>query len=400
MIQDSAIIILFAGMLGAGSMLSLVTTALFGIMSCIFLIPFAYFVSRLGYKKSIIRTTGVGTVMVILLALTPFLGETFAKYGMIACLICFGAAMTFYAAAWFPFVDEFLPENDRSRFFGMLRFSWQTCCVVFFFVCGLIIGEKPDLWLLQTIIVITAVLLLGRAYFVNRIKVRETDRKPLNFRYGLELVLANKPLVSFSVYLAFLYLAAQRTMPLTYVYLKNYLNIPDNIVVIISSLALGGTIIGFLCAGRMLSRYGVKKMLLAVHIAFALVNFLLFVFCRPGAFFLVVITFLLILYGFFIAISSVAASSEMMALANPNNKAMAMAFCVSMYSAGLGGARLLSSVVIGSGILSPEWTIGTAKFSMFHSMFLGYGLGILFVCFLLVIVPAIFPKGEYHYVPQ
>ncbi|MDD5597867.1 MAG: MFS transporter, partial [Victivallaceae bacterium] len=363
MIQDSAIIILFAGMLGAGSMLSLVTTALFGIMSCLFLIPFAYFVSRIGYKRSIVRTTIVGSTLMVMLALTPILGQTLARYGMIVCLICFGVSMTLYAAAWFPFIDEFLPENDRSRFFGMLRFAWQTCCVVFFFVCGLIIGKKPDLWQLQTIIVVAAFLLLGRAYFVNKIKVREADRKPLNFRYGLELVLANKPLVSFSVYLAFLYLAAQGTMPLTYIYLKNYLNIPDNIVVIISSLALGGTILGFLCAGRMLSRYGVKKMLLAVHIAFALVNFLLFIFCRPGAFFLAVITVLLVFYGFFIAISSVAASSEMMALANPNNKAMAMAFCVSMYSAGLGGARLLSSVIIGSGILSPEWTIGAAKFS-------------------------------------
>jgi hypothetical protein len=33
-------------------------------------------------------------------------------------------------------------------------------------------------------------------------------------------------------------------------------------------------------------------------------------------------------------------------------------------------------------------------------MYLGYGLAILFVCVLLVIVPAIFPKGEYHYIPQ
>ena len=398
MIQDSAVIILFAGMIGAGSMLSMVTTSLFGVMYCFFLVPAAYLVSRIGYKRSIIRTSQLGAIVVIALAFTPLLAP-FAKYGMIICLICFGALMTIYAAAWFPFLDEFLPKKERSRFFGMLRFSWQSCCVAFFFICGLVMGETPDLWILQTIIIITAVALLGRVYFVNKIDVSETDRKALNFRYGLELVLANKPLVGFSVYLAFLYLAAQGTMPLTYIYLKNYLHTPDNIVVIVSSLALGGSIIGFLCAGRMLSKFGVKKMLLSVHLAFALINFMLFAFSGSGTILLVVITILLVFYGFFIAISSVAASSEMMALANPDNKALAMAFCVSMCSAGLGGARLLSSVIIGSGILAPEWSIGAMKFSMFHTMYLGYGLGILFVCVLLVIVPAIFPKGEYHYVP-
>jgi Na+/melibiose symporter-like transporter len=341
----------------------------------------------------------MGAAAMGLVALCPFLGQ-YAKYGLIATLICFGILMTFYAAAWFPFIDEFLTKENRSRFFGMLRFSWQTCSVLFFLICGLIIGKHPPLWVLQLIIAVSAVLLLGRAYFINLIHVPEADRKPLLFKKGLELIFSNKPLTSFSVYLAFLYLAAQGTVPLTYIYLKNHLNTPDNIVVIVSSLALGGTIAGFFFAGRLIARIGVKKTLLAVHIGFALINLLLFIFSGPGTAALIIITTLLVLYGFFIAISSVAVSSEMLELATPGNKAMAMAFCVTMTSAGLGGARVLSSVIIGSGILAPAWNIGTHEFSMFHTMYLGYGLSILFVCVLLVIVPAIFPKGEYHYVPH
>ena len=398
MIQDSAVIILFAGMLGASSMLSMITTSLFGVMNLFFLLPAAYVAARVGYKRLILLSTFWGTFFVSLLAFTPLLGN-YARYGMVACLICFGALMTLYAAAWFPMLDEFLPKHDRSRFFGMLRFSWQSCSVTFFFICGLVMGTKPDLWILQIIIILTAVALLGRAFFIWKIKVSESDRKALDFRSGMELVLSNKPLVGFSVYLAFLYLAAQGTMPLTYIYLKNQLNTPDNIVVIVSSLALGRTIIGFLCAGRILNRIGVRKVLLAVHLAFALINFLLFLLSGPGQTKLVIITVLMVIYGFFIAMSSVAVSSEMMALANPGNKAFAMAFCTTMCAAGLGGARVLSSAVIGTGILAPEWYIGTMKFCMFHTIYLGYALSILFVCVLLVIVPAIFPKGNYHYVP-
>jgi Na+/melibiose symporter-like transporter len=308
--------------------------------------------------------------------------------------------MTLYVSAWFPFLDEFLPKKERSNFFGMLRFSWQSCCVVFFFTCGLFMGKTPALWVLQIIIIITGFALLGRAYFINKIKINESDIKTLlPFRKSMEMVLNNKPLVGFSVYLAFLYLMAQGTIPLTFIYLKNYLNTPDNIVVIISSIALAGTIIGFFFAGRMIARLGVKKILLVIHISFALINFLLFACRGTGTISLIIITTLLVCYGFFIAISSVAISCEMIALADPANKALAMAFCGSMYAAGTGGSRLLSSILIGSGVLAPQWNIGTMTFSMFHTMYLGYGVGILFVCLLLVIVPAIFPKGEYHYTP-
>jgi len=169
MIQDSAVIILFAGMPGAGSMLSMVTTALFGVMYCLFLIPSAYIAAKFGYKHLILRSTYFGALSIIFLALSPYL-DSWAKYGMIATLVCFGFMMTLYAAAWFPFLDEFLPQEERSNFFGMMRFSWQSCCVAFFFICGLVMGKKPALWILQTIIIITAVALLGRAYFVSKIK--------------------------------------------------------------------------------------------------------------------------------------------------------------------------------------------------------------------------------------
>lgn len=399
MVQDSAVIILFAGMLGAGSMLSMITTSLFAIMKFFLLIPAAYFVARNGYKRSILQASYLGTLTMIIVALSPFFG-VLDKYVMTLALIGYGIIIALYLASWFPFLDEFLPKDDRSAFFGRLRFSWQMCSVVFFFICGLIMGENPDLWVLQTIIGVAAAATLGRSYFISRIKVSEVERKPLRFRYGLEMIMANKPLLGFSVYIAFLYLAAQGTMPLTYIFLKQQLHAPDNIVVIISSLALGGTIVGFFFSGRITRLLGIKKMLLTIHFAFALTNFLLFWVSRPGTLWLAAITVLLGFYGFFMAVSSVAVSSEMMGLSTPENKAMAMAFCGAMLSAGVGGSRFLSSVIIGSGVLAPEWSIGSAKFTMYHTMFLGYGLATMFVCVLLVIVPAIFPKGEYHYVPQ
>ena len=77
-----------------------------------------------------------------------------------------------------------------------------------------------------------------------------------------------------------------------------------------------------------------------------------------------------------------------------------MAFCGSCYAAGIGGSRLLTSLILGSGLLAPQWFIGSMKISHYQTLFLVYGCSILFVCLLLVLVPAIFPKGNYRYMPN
>jgi len=399
MIQDSAIIILFATILGAGDMLSMVTTSTQGIASCLLLIPAAYMSGKLGYKKTIMQYTAFGAAMIMLLAASPWFGG-FGKPVLLISIILFSVCMTVYGAAWFPLLDGFLLKEDRGGFFGILRFSWQTFAAIFCFACGLIIGENPKIWMLQLIIAISAVGLLGRMYYVGRIPDGHQEKENIKLMEGISEAISNKPLTGFSVYICCLYLAAYSTPPLTFIYIKNYLLVPDNILIIISSLALVGTILGFLSAGKVIDKIGIKRMMLFIHFFFAIVNLTLFFIGTNTVFNLVLITVLLAIYGFFIGCSSIAISTEMMELASPNNKAISMAFCGSCYAAGTGGSRLLSSLILGSGILAPQWFLGSMKFSHYQTLFLGYGCAIMFVCLLLVLVPAIFPKGNYRYMPN
>ena len=92
----------------------------------------------------------------------------------------------------------------------------------------------------------------------------------------------------------------------------------------------------------------------------------------------------MMVYSFTFASASIASTSEMMALATPGNKAMAMAFCGTFYYGGSGLSRLISSLVLGSGLLAPQWSIGAMRICHYQTLF-------------LVVVPAIFPKGEYVY---
>ena len=74
-----------------------------------------------------------------------------------------------------------------------------------------------------------------------------------------------------------------------------------------------------------------------------------------------------------------------------------MAVCGSFSSIGGGLSRVITSVILGAGILAPEWHIKGIKFCHYQTLFLIYAVCILFAAMLLVIVPAVVPKGKYAY---
>ena len=160
---------------------------------------------------------------------------------------------------------------------------------------------------------------------------------------------------------------------------------------------LRGMLIGSIGAGKIITKWGIKDTLLGIHITYALVNFSLFFIGEWNTFTGILIASLMMIYSFTFASASIASTFEMMALATPGNKAMAMAFCGTFNYGGSGLSRLISSLVLGSGMLAPEWFIGSMKICHYQTLFLVYSIAIVFAAMLLVVVPAIFPKGEYVY---
>ncbi|OGV49083.1 MAG: hypothetical protein A2017_11805 [Lentisphaerae bacterium GWF2_44_16] len=378
---DSAIIILYAGMLGASDMFSLITTAVMPLFNGIFIIPMAFFAY-------------------LMIVAAPFFGD--AAVGlMIAMLILFAVSHTGYVAGWFPLLDTFLLGERRSTYLSKMRFCWQSITTVFILLAGLCIGGNPSLWHLQLLLLIAAIISIGSILFIARIPVFKTERQEASqLREGLSLAVSNKAMVGYSAYLFVLNLAAYGTIPMATLYLKKYLNAPDNIIVIISSAALGGMLLGSFCAGKIIKSFGLKNTFLGIHVTYALTNILIFLIGKntmSSDCTYVAIAVLLLVYSFTFANANIASTTEMMALARPGNKVMAMAFCGTFFYGGSGLSRLVTSLVLGSGILAPEWHIGNITFCHYQTIFLIYSVAIVFVAMLLVVVPAIFPKGEYEY---
>ncbi len=79
----------------------------------------------------------------------------------------------------------------------------------------------------------------------------------------------------------------------------------------------------------------------------------------------------------------------MLALSPAANKAMSIAFCYSMFAAGMGFSRFLASIVLGSGVLAAEWSVMGIAFTKYHTMFLFFGCGTIAVTVLMVLVPSL-----------
>ncbi|OQA84109.1 MAG: Major Facilitator Superfamily protein [Lentisphaerae bacterium ADurb.Bin242] len=398
---DAAIIILYANMLGASDTFTMITTSLVPLAIGFFTIPAAWITLRSSYQQTILRASFFSLLLFGVIVCAPFFRSA-AVMVLLLALAVFSVCHTVYLSAWFPMLDTFLTQERRSIYLGRMRFSWQLSSALLLGGIGMVIGKNPSVGMLQMVMLFSMCIFAFKLYFIARIPnfKSESGRKELSFKEGLDMALANKPLAGYSVYLFILNLAAYGTIPLVTLYMKKALHAPDNIIVFISSITLTGMLVGSFFAGWIIRRYGIKKTFLAVHVIYAVTNLALFFMSKgimPDSRLYFTIAAILFLYSFTFACANISSSSEMMALANPNNKVMAMAFCNSFYYAGSGLSRFMTSLILGSGALAASWTSMGMTFCHYQTLFLVYAICVVFAASLLVVVPAIFPKGEYIY---
>lgn len=388
-VKDSGIIVIFTALIGASEMVSVMSTALQDLALCLFMLPWAALSDRLGVKRQISLAMYVSVVALFVSVCSPW-AQGWASSVLLGSLTIYAIAMSAYLAAWLPLLEQVVPPAVRGLFFGRMRFAWQLTSTVFILASSWFVGRYATIGRLQLIIVLAAVASLGRIFYVNRIVLKPIkESPPMRLYDAIRDVLANRSLTGFGVYLFFLYTAANAAIPVVIVFARNDLHLADSLVIVLSAVAMGGLIIGFLIGGRLVQRYGVKALLLATHIGFAVLNISLLTIHSGGIGSVIKLATILAAYGILLASASIAVSSELLALASPTNKAVSIAFGYSLYSAGLGVSRALASLVLGSGILSEQWQIGTIVFTRYHSLFLANAVGVFLAMALLVFVPAV-----------
>ncbi|MBI4979624.1 MAG: MFS transporter [Spirochaetes bacterium] len=399
MLENSAIIILYLAMLRASNTLIMLSTCLVGIISMFLMIPASGIVDRLGSKRVVLLSSAIGCLSYLIMASAPFLGKDIAPY--IVCLGCltFGISQPLATAAWYPIVGHVFKPSERADFFGFLRFSYFVLTGSVFFLLGIFMGEKPQLWFLQLVIGITGIIALGRYFFIARIVLPAHESRRFDIKKALGISTRNGLLAGFAVYVCFLSLAFAAIQPLTLIYLKNGLHYSDNIIQMISSAAIGGSVCGFFFYGRIVRRVGIRNLQLMVHGAYILIPLGLF-FCGGNNPYLpVLIGILLVAGNIAYACFVCALSQESFALARPVNITTDNAFTQTYQMVGTASGRAMASLLLGNGVLAATWKFWNGTFSNYQTIFLLCSGIALFCLILIICIPSVAPVREYHYNP-
>ena len=227
----------------------------------------------------------------------------------------------------------------------------------------------------------------------------EMKRETPDIKKSLSICLHNQSLVGFSIYLCFIYLAFFAAMPLAVVYMKTALDLPAGTIVVITSLHQGGKIAGYALMKQLTARFSMRFMIIGTHFA-AFFSVALLLAAVPGVpgltLILGAVFFLLgVINALLLCINSV----EMLALARPGNKIMAIAFCTTVMSLGQMIGTVLTSFLLGCGALAPAWVFCGLTLSKFQLLFGVYSFAVLFFMLLLPLAPAVIREHQDYYNP-
>jgi MFS family permease len=198
-LTDSAVILLFAGMLGAGARLSLMTTSLLPLLNGLCIVPMAALAARVGARHLTLVASAFAGVAYFAAAAAPWFGHPAATV-LLVSIFCFSLFLSGFVAGWFPLLDTFLARERRVAFFARLRLCHQAVCVTFLFAVGLLIGRHPQVGHVQAVLFASAAIFLGRMAFVSRIPVfPEVESGGVGLRWGLTSAVSNRRLAGFSL---------------------------------------------------------------------------------------------------------------------------------------------------------------------------------------------------------
>ena len=399
MLDSSAIIIVYLSLLGTSDMLVMLSTSFSGILGMLLLIPYASLISHIGLKKASTIACIIGCCGFLIMSIAPFFGHLQQILAIGGCLI-YCAQRSLYGAAWYPMLDTFLRPQDRGSFFGTMRYSYMIVSGTLFYFIGKLMGKEPSIALLQTIIGIAGLLVLGRMYCLLQFPDNTLERTAkLNIRKSLGISIRNGPLVTYSVYVCLISIAYTSLVPLTLLYLKNYVNLPAGQVQIFSTIGIAGSITGFFFYGYLFKKLKIKKLELIVHFIFLFTALALFLLNKEVKGFIWITGIIYFLSSYAASTFMCNNSTELLALARPGNKPMAMAFQQTYQNIGVSIGRTGTALIMGANLLAPTWTFKGLTISSYQTLFLLYAVIAAVILILLPTLPAIVPKHKDYYDP-
>ncbi|MBD3383600.1 MFS transporter [candidate division KSB1 bacterium] len=362
-------------------------------------LPFAYLADR--YGKKFFGVLGLwGTVAGYFLLVVTSLSPLSIQYVMVWIgVMVFGIGVAFFNSSWFALLEPIIPPHVRGRFFGRLRFSWQSVVIVCNILITLALKVYSGMSTYRILLVAVTGLLLVRVLFYYKIpeleKVREKDK---TFRQAFIMVLKIPGYLPFCAYTFLLLLFTGSSPWILGLLEKDILQFGEYQLVLMGNLLFAGSLLGFYVGGKMVDRLGTRSVFLYCHFLFGIILFLFLLRHLSPVSLIVYMGILTAAFGFVQAASSIAITSEMMALVPKKNKSLATSFNLILFNAGPALFAILAGKILDLNILNDQWSIYGVSMSQYDTLLLGSSIMIVLLVVTLGLIPSVI--GNHQWVPR
>ena len=336
-----------------------------------------------------------------LLIFVSFLPESIHIIGIGLGIVIFGIGSAMTLGNWFALLHPIIPEKIRGRFFGQLRLTWQSVGILFTLIVIYILEFYPTLGTYQVILGVITILMLARMVFYLQIpELEKCIVKKESFRTSFLKVLNIPRYLPFCAYCFLLTLFTGACPQIFNLIEKDVLLWSKVEIVFFGNLLVAGALAGFFIGGRMIDRFGTKYVFLYCHFGFGTILFLFLLrnlFMEEIWIFVAILT---ILFGMIQAASSIAMTSETLALIPPKNKSLATGLWFTFYSGGIGLSGILSGKALEMGIFSESWNWLGQSMSNYDGLLLLSGTMVLLMTVTLGMIPSMIKKVPASWIPQ
>jgi MFS family permease len=364
-------------------------------------VPFAYYADRYGKKKigiSGIILTISGFSFIILAGFFDTQTSTkFIVYG----IILFSIGVSAILSGWFALLSPLIPETIRGSFFGAMRVSWQIFAIGCSFILTFILERSTSLGTYQLILTFFTCLLILQIFLYS--KVPEIEKSSFGKKSLPEIVASIPEVPGYMPFCAycFLLMLATGAWPVTMGLLeKNVLHFSDDTIVHMGTMLFLGSMVGFYTGGKLVDKFGTKMVFLVVHFLYVLFLFLVILRGMIPIPLVSYFSFLTFGLGLIQASSSIAITSEMMALAPAKNKSVIISLCMSLQWGGAAISGVISGKLIEYDLLNKTWIFKGLTLSNYDTLILFNSVMVFVFIVTLGLIPSVVKTKKVQWVPH
>lgn len=370
--------------------------ALPGIVQAIAIIPCALIADRRGKKDMGVWGCAVMAAGFLGISLSGFLEAAWAQPVIAGCIVAYGIGQAMFSAGWFALLSPLVPVEIRGRYFGTMRLSWQLAGIVFGLACSFFMTKDSPTFTYQVIFAVVTLGMFARVILFGYIPELEAPQPTSRGLLAsvMDIVRVNN-YASFCCYVFLITLVTFSAPSLFALIEKKHLHFGDNAIGWMGNLYMIGSMFGFMAGGWMVDRLGTKPVFLICHFTYGTV---LLLFLARNAMPLppeIFLGGLNGLYGLVWAASTIAVSTEMLALIPPENKSLATALCQALLMAGQALAGSLSAAAINIGIFRDDWQFLGHTMSAYDAQLLLNATLVVILVVALGLVPSVVRKAEW-----